>query len=368
LQSKHVKTALTKHGAIDYPASMDNTMQSKGGIARSASLSAQARKEIAQAAADVRWGSVVLRATHNGSFSLGTKTITAAVLENRRRVLTQETFLQALDRAPKAKGGTGSRTTIVGLPTFLAAENLKPFITDEVLQATTPIVYRNVWGQRTIGYQAELLPMVCEVYLRLRDYAFTIKDSQPGEFSRIMSTQGKVIDAADVLMRALAHVGIIAIVDEATGYQQERARDELNQILQAYISAELLPWTKRFPNEFFKQLYRLNGWKYIEGNHKRPKYVGGMINTLVYEHLPPGVLPQLKQLNPPDESGRRKYTHHQFLTPDTGHPHLDKQIIETITLMRVSEDKETFKKLFNRAFPKRPKKNENQLAFPEMVD
>ncbi len=229
-------------------------------------------------------------------------------------------------------------------------------------QATTPIIYRNLWGQRTIGYQAELLPMVCEVYLRLRDHADSIRDSQPGEYSRIINSQGKIIDAADILMRALAHVGIIAIVDEATGYQHERARDELNQILEAYISAELLSWTKRFPNEFFKQMYRLNGWKYVEGNHKRPRYVGSMINTLVYEHLPPGVLPQLKQINPPGESGRRRYTHHQFLTPDTGHPHLDKQIIEVITLMRVSENKDAFRTLFARAFPKRSKKNENQIT------
>jgi len=72
-------------------------------------------------------------------------------------------------------------------------------------------------------------------------------------------------------------------------------------------------------------------------------------------------LPQLKQLNPPDtDTGRRKHVHHQFLTPDTGHPHLDKQIIEVVTLMRVSEDKEAFKKLFERAFPKRSKKNDGQ--------
>jgi len=87
-----------------------------------------------------------------------------------------------------------------------------------------------------------------------------------------------------------------------------------------------------------------------------------MINTLVYEHLPPGVLPRLKELNPPGESGRRKYTHHQFLTPDTGHPHLDKQIIEVVTLMRVSEDKESFKQLFVRAFPKRSQRDQNQIA------
>jgi hypothetical protein len=182
-----------------------------------------------------------------------------------------------------------------------------------------------------------------------------------------MALQGKVINAADILMRGLAHVGIIALVDEATGFQQERARDELNQILQAYISPELLPWTKRFPNEFFKQLYKLNGWKYVEGNHKRPRYVGSMINSLVYNHLPPGVLPQLKKVNPPDESGRRKHTHHQFLTPETGHPHLDKQIIEVTTLMRVSDDKTTFRKLFDKAFPKQKKENP-QLSLPGMEE
>ncbi len=238
-------------------------------------------------------------------------------------------------------------------------------MTDEVRQATTPIIYRNLSGQRTVGYNAELLPMVCEVYLRLRDHANSIRESDPAEYAKIMGLQGKIISAADILMRGLAHVGIIALVDEATGYQQERARDELNQILEAYISAELLPWTKRFPNEFFRQLYRLNGWQYVEGNHKRPRYVGNMINLLVYEHLPPGVLPELKRLNPPNESGRRKHTHHQFLTPETGHPHLDKQIIEVTTLMRVSDDKQAFKRLFEKAFPKR-KKQTNQPFLPGM--
>jgi hypothetical protein len=90
-----------------------------------------------------------------------------------------------------------------------------------------------------------------------------------------------------------------------------------------------------------------------------------MINTLVYEHLPPGVLPQLKRVNPPNESGRRKHTHHQFLTPETGHPHLDKQIIEVTTLMRVSDDKPAFKRLFAKAFPKR-QKHDDQLKLPGM--
>lgn len=346
---------------------MDEKIQSRGGLARAVALSPAERRRIAQDAADARWGSAILRATHDGSFPIGSKIITAAVLENRVRVLTQESFLRAMERAPKAKGGTGNRTRTDGLPTFLVAQNLAPFMTDEVRRATTPIIYRNHSGQRTVGYNAELLPMACEVYLRLRDHANTIRETDPAEYSKIMSLQGKVINSADLLMRGLAHVGIIALVDEATGYQQERARDELNQILEAYISPELLPWTKRFPNEFFKQLYKLNGWNYIEGSHKRPRYVGKMVNALVYDHLPPGVLPELKRLNPPNESGRRKHAHHQLLTPETGHPHLDKQVIEVTALMRVSDDKTMFKKLFEKAFPK-PKKQSNQLRLPGLEE
>jgi hypothetical protein len=113
----------------------------------------------------------------------------------------------------------------------------------------------------------------------------------------------------------------------------------------------LLPWTRRFPDEFFRQIYRLHNWPYKEGQHKRPKYLGKLVNQLVYAKLPPGVLPELRKLNPPGESSYRRYKHHQFLTSDTGHPHLDKQIIETTTLMRVSDDKKSFRRLFDKAFP-----------------
>jgi hypothetical protein len=56
------------------------------------------------------------------------------------------------------------------------------------------------------------------------------------------------------LLRAFARVGIVALVDEATGFQDIRARDDLHKILEAYIAKELLPWTKRFPNEFYKEI------------------------------------------------------------------------------------------------------------------
>jgi hypothetical protein len=292
------------------------------------------------------------RAAYEGVLKIGDKEIPCAVLEDGTRVLTQWGFYRAIGRSGRPAGGWGS--DIEKVAPFLALDNLKPYVSNE-LADSKPIIFRAPRGGQAYGYRAELLPKVCEVYLRAREDGVLLK------------TQLKFARACEILTRGLAHVGIIALVDEATGYQQDRARDELNRILEAYISAELLPWTKRFPNEFFKQLYRLNGWNYIEGNHKRPRYVGGMINTLVYEHLPPGVLPELKRVNPPNDSGRRKHTHHQFLTPQTGHPHLDKQIIEVTALMRVSDDKETFRKLFGKAFPKR-RAHENQLSLTGMEE
>jgi len=162
-----------------------------------------------------------------------------------------------------------------------------------------------------------------------------------------------IVEMAGILIRAFARVGVIALVDEATGYQQDRARDELNRILEAYVSKELLPWTQRFPDEFFRQAFRLHNWEYREGM-KSPRYLGKLINKTIYEPMPPGVLDELRKVNPPGESGYRRYRHHQFLTLDTGHPHLDKQIVAVTTLIRISKDKNQFWRHFDEAFPRRP--------------
>ncbi len=118
-------------------------------------------------------------------------------------------------------------------------------------------------------------------------------------------------------------------------------------------SIELLPWARRFPPEFFEEIYRLNGWPFVEGNLRGPRYVGRLINELVYKKLPPGVLGELQRKNPVQDYGYRRHKHHQFLTPDVGHPHLDKQVTAVMTLMRASDDKATFRRLFEKAFPVR---------------
>lgn len=309
---------------------------SKGGRARANKMTPSERSSVARAAAEARWGKSYVDATHAGELIIGDKRIECAVLEDGTRVVNQGTVLTALGRS----GSMGRRDMTDNRPPFLSAANLVPFFTSELTAMFDPIEYRMPGHTvKSVGYRAEILPLVCEVYLDARTEGVLLRNQEP------------VARAAEILIRGLARVGIIALVDEATGYQEVRARQELQRILEAYVQAELRPWLKRFPDEFFEQIYRLQGWEFKPGTSKRTPLVGKLINKYIYEQLPPGVLDELRRLNPLNENGNRTHRHHQHLTDGTGNSHLDKQISTVTTLMRIASNKREFEDLFERAFP-----------------
>lgn len=292
----------------------------------------------------------------DGVIDFAGRRVSCAVLDTKVRVLTQESFLTTLGRAGKAKGGQGSQRLMRmdGLPPFIAAENLLPFVSDDLRRAATPIRFRTRRGSKAYGYDALLLPMVCEVYLSARDaHLDALKAAQrQREGGRaiearaiLLPSQERIVQTCDLLMRAMARKHIVALVDQATGYQDQEVRDEIAKILAQYIAPHLMPWTLRFPDEFFRQLYRIYGWPYVPGNRKMSQYVGKFINKYVYEVLPPGVLEALQELNPVTEKGHRATQNHRFLT-DTGNIHLDRQVTSTTTIMALSVDAPDFKEKF----------------------
>ena len=292
------------------------------------------------------------KATHSGSLKIGNINIPCAVLEDGTRILTEH----GLTTAMKSRSGASKRHKRKAqeegrapLPVFMASDNLKPFISNELYDGLTEPVKYHLGKKMAYGFKAELLPQICDVWLQARDAEVLNKQ------------QINKVNQADILMRGLAQIGIIALVDEATGYQYERDRNELNKILEAYIAKELLPWAKRFPDEFYKQLYRLKKWPYPTGGRRTP-LVGKLTNQLIYEKLPDGVLHELKQKNPVTAKGYRKHKHHQFLTEDIGNPHLERHIASVTTLMRASSNWRIFKSLFERAF------GQEQLEMPFMED
>lgn len=320
---------------------MDDTKQSKGGRARAEALSAEQRQEIASQAARARWDDTALlpRATHNGALKIGDATIQCAVLSDGTRLLTQGGFLEALGRSAKPKGR--SQQVVDGLPPFLATASLNTLVDQSIRDTMEPIVFRTSTGGKALGYRAELLPKVCDLFLEARRRRLLTPQQQP------------IAEKCESLVRALANVGIVALVDEATGFQDERDRDALHQLLAIYLSEEKLAWAKRFPDEFYKQLYRLKGWHWPTGT-KRTPLIGKITNKVVYDRLPPGVLQELQARNPTERgTGRRKWKHHQFLSEDIGQPDLRDHLLQLVAVMRASRDWTVFERNFEAAFPKR---------------
>lgn len=331
----------------------------KGGNTRAANLSTERKKAIAKAAAESRWGADLPRATHDGPLQIGDAVLVAAVLANGKRLLSQGTVLQAIGRSRTPKAGTGGFTTVDDLPFFLQAEVLKPFISEELMMSTTPILFRLKRGARTVGYDAMLLPMICEVYLNFRDYLneqITTGDPAQKKVAQAhLKKYRHIIAACDHLTRGLARRGIIALVDDATGYQDDKMRQEIDRIIKAYVSPALAPWVQKFPHEFFREAYRLLGWEYKPGQTKHSPYMGKFINRYVFEALPPGVLEELKARLPKNEHGNRRAKLWQLLTVDTGIPHLDRQLTADLTLMQISETKAQFEDHWDKLFGKQPR-------------
>jgi hypothetical protein len=277
------------------------------------------------------------QATHEGDLIVGDIAIPCAVLDDGRRVLTQSGFLAAIGRNERPKGGSGVLDENVA---FLSASNLSPFVSEELIEAARPIVFQNPKG-RGYGYEASLLPAVCDVYLDAR------------RADALHYTQRHIAVRCEILVRGFARVGIIALIDEATGYQDIRARNNLEQILAKYLTDHKLKWAKRFPDEFYREIFRLRGWDYSEhGFQFRPAVVGKYTNDIVYERLAPGVLDELQKLNPTNEQGHRASKHHQWLTEDQGVPELKSHIAGVIALMRASPNWDRFMRLVDRAYPK----------------
>ena len=189
-----------------------------------------------------------------------------------------------------------------------------------------------------MGFDARLLPMVCDVYV------------QAGLARKLTKPQMKIADACRRIQAGFSELGIVSLVDRASGYADDQARDELAKLIEAYVAPELAPWTQKFPHEFFRQVYRLHGWNYQPGVTRGPRYIGKFINKYVWGCLPPGVLEEIKKRNPNNERGQRPKKLFQFLTDETGVPHLDWQISTVTTLMRAAEDKPQFEELHGRAF------------------
>ena len=292
----------------------DDSKQAKGGRARALALTPEEKKDIARRGALARWDRDVPRSTHEGDFMLADVQVSAAVLPNRQRIITQATFLRALGRSRSPKAGTGVFATVDGIPFFLQAQVLKPFITPDLVMSTTPLFFVDKGGRKSVGYDAKVLPNVADVYLKYRDWMMEEGKVIPDRYR-------KIIAACDALMRYLAKEGIVAMVDRATGFIDDLERDVVARILEQWISEDLRPYVRTFPVSWFKEICRLKGIQFSP-DMKLPRHVGKIVNNLVYDRLGYGVRQLIDERTPAGENGRRRLKKFQNLTEEHGLPQL----------------------------------------------
>lgn len=278
---------------------------------------------------------------------LGDVEIPCYVLEDGTRVFSGRGIQRAI-------GSTA--TSGAWLTKFVNDSPITEYLKTGVLeQMNNPIKFqRNAAGgsqSSTYGYEVTILIDICDSILEAKKTGKNIDKN--------------LVKNAELIIRSVAKVGIIALVDEVTGYNKDknRAKDELQKFLKQFMRDDAAKWVKRFEDSFFEMIYKMRGWTWNYA-HRHPGIVGVWINDIVYERVAPLVLAELKKKNPKNESGVRKNKHHVFLTDEVGVPKLLNHLAAIEALGRASNyNWNVFMNMVDTAFPKQYQ--QMSFLFPE---
>ncbi|MEO8927641.1 MAG: P63C domain-containing protein [Caulobacteraceae bacterium] len=316
----------------------DTEGRAKGGHARAAKLSPERRSAIAKMGAARRWAEAPDAAddtprvleSYRGKLEIAGAVIPCAIVmgpNGVQRVLTENGITNAIlgtrsgasKRLKKAASEGGAP-----LPLFIAPSQLSAFISKDLVDGPLrPIDYLD--GERLVrGYDASILAAVCNIWLRAREAG---------------KLQGQQLDKAmkaEILTRALAETAIVALVDEQTGYQSVRPQNALQSYLELVIRRELAVWAKKFPDEFYENIYRLKGWKWPGMSKNRYSVVANYTTNLIYDRLGPGITEELISKTPMNEKGYRPNKLHQWLSDEIGDPMLATHMHSILMFQRLA--------------------------------
>jgi len=273
------------------------------------------------------------------NLQIGETNLQCSVLSDGRRVIKDTSLFKALDR--KRKG----ETRIEGFPPIIGSKALAALLMEmypEHLSSITPFEVAQFNGKTGKWYDANTIPIICDMYMEAEKKGL------------IISSQQHVLDKAKTLLRSLARVGITALIDEATDYQSIRGKDELQVLLQKFISEELRSYSKQFDSEYFEQIFRIYGKSFDPTTNKRPKFFAWFTRTYVYNMLPSRVLGKLDNINPiiydsKNKRSSRKSKVYQHLSEEGIH-YLKNHLESLILVMKLSSDKDDFKEKFSLVF------------------
>ena len=284
------------------------------------------------------------RAIHGGELAIGGLSFACYVLDDGMRVLGGEGLLRAFGEPHRtsAKGDASNQP-----PAFLAQKNLQPSICEQLRKDSTPVHFRTEDGDQAFGYRAQVLPGVCNLYLSVRDAG------------KLHKTQKSLAQLSYTLVRELATLGVIALVDAASNYRALCHSPAVQGLLARYLKPFAARWSKRFPDEYYQEIYRLKGWEWPGMGVNRFPVTGHITNEIVYARIADGLLDRLRIDNPKTAGGDREHRHHQWLSDDFGVQELREHIVGVLAIMRAVVDPDPkrawqkFRISLERAYPRK---------------
>jgi hypothetical protein len=304
--------------------------RAKGGKAAAGNMTAEQRKQRAKKAVAAREVKKTLPKAIYGSqgnpLRIGDMEIGCYVLDDGTRVVTQAGLAAGVGIGSEG----GSR-----ISRFTGSKAMEPFVGKALASGLdSPVQFLMPQGGLANGYSATILTDLVDAVL------------EAWEAGALGKQQEHIVAQCQALARGLMRVGIIALVDEATGYQKDRERDALAQILEKFVAKELQPYVKTFPAEYYEELFRLRGLKFPpEKPQYKPQYFGLLTNDIVYGRLAPGLMEELKSIAKKED---RKTHLHRRLTHDIGHPKLREHLASVVTIMKLSDAYPDFISKLNR--------------------
>jgi hypothetical protein len=271
--------------------------------------------------------------------------IPCAVLPDGTRVLSERAITKAFGGKRGGAHWRRKRADDDGanLPVFLSAKNISTNISSELLKALSqPVLYRTKGqgGRTAHGLEASLLPKICRELRRL--------DRE----EKLYPSQSTVAAQAELIADGLTEVGIIGLVDEATGFQYVRAGDALARILSEFIDKELQPYSSTFTPTYYSEIFRLRGMEFPKDSVQRPRYFGVLTNEIIYRRLAPGVLEELKRVTPKLPDGRHKDKLFRRLTQNKGYPALKEHLGAVQVMMQLSTNWHDFMSKLDKLKPR----------------
>lgn len=256
--------------------------------------------------------SVILKspfAKFQGQIDLGGDLLDVYVLDTGHRVIAMRSVVKTISNTDSGKLGN-----------YIEASSLKPFIdSDKILGE---LLEFSIPGTQLkgLGLTTEHFELICRGYIQALYKGADLTDRQR-----------EIAIKCAVLTAGLTRTGLDALIDEATGYQYERAEDALQVKLRAFIADELRDWEKTFPDPLWEEFGRLTNWS--GALHSRPKWWGKLVIELIYDTLDPDVAEYLKTHKP--DPGVHW---HRQLTESVGARQLVSRCYEVIGMAKTCHD------------------------------